>query len=83
MPFDDARPEIHFDNYEESLHNDNEDFMNMDYEMASPIVQLTEYENLNIVVNNGNGRLDVIDNEKNQMNRLGFKVVMQEVPIEF
>ncbi|XP_026487084.2 zinc finger protein 431-like [Vanessa tameamea] len=92
MPFDDARPEIHFDNL--SLMNqdgfdtysisDDEDYMNaVDFEIPPPIVQLTEFEHLDIVVNGGNGRLNVINNKLYPINDLGYKVVMHEVPIEF
>lgn len=97
MPFDDARPEIHFDNYIEANENAlnhmdtaDDDYTNgLDFEIAAPIVQLTEYEDLNIVVNGGDGQLNIINNKayplsnEKTTNNLGYRLVMQEVPIEF
>ncbi|XP_045456045.1 zinc finger protein 569-like [Melitaea cinxia] len=97
MPFDDARPEVHFDNYIEgnenalnSMDTADDDYTNgLDFEIAAPIVQLTEYEDLNIVVNGGDGQLNIINNKacplsnEKTINNLGYRLVMQEVPIEF
>ncbi|CAG9790594.1 unnamed protein product [Diatraea saccharalis] len=82
MPFDDARPEIHFDNLHELTQNgfddfnitDNDDYMNsVDFEIPAPIVELSE--GTNSFVNNLN--------YVGPLQNLGYKVVMQEVPIEF
>ncbi|KAM3956069.1 uncharacterized protein ACR2FA_009966 [Aphomia sociella] len=80
MPFDDARPEIHFDNLQDAQNGfddfnitDNDDYMNsVDFEIPAPIVTLNEcstpyYPNDDI----------------EQLQSFGYKVVMQEVPIEF
>ncbi|XP_050360112.1 zinc finger protein 91-like [Nymphalis io] len=94
MHFGDARPEENFDcdnatnqdgfdTYRTS-DDDDDDYMNeVDIEIPAPIVQLTEFEHLDIVVNGGNGRLNVINNKTYSLNDLGCKVVLQEVPIEF
>ncbi|KAF9812797.1 hypothetical protein SFRURICE_003396 [Spodoptera frugiperda] len=81
MPFQDARPEIHFDNVNEITQNgfddlnieESEDYMqSVDFEIPAPIVELTEFASLNPVV------------EKfAPLQNLGYKLVMQEVPIEF
>ncbi|XP_072946677.1 uncharacterized protein [Epargyreus clarus] len=84
MPFNDAREEILFENFGQSgfdeLMNisDSEDYMHsVDFEIPAPIVELTEYENC-IVTNGG-----VYDNNYSSQVHNGYKVVMQEVPIEF
>ncbi|CAH2083618.1 unnamed protein product [Euphydryas editha] len=97
-PYDDARPEIHFNNSIEIDENNlnsmditDDDYMNEDFEIPAPIVQLTEYEDLNIIVNGGNGQLNIINNKTYPLtnektcpvNNLNHRVVMQEVPIEF
>ncbi|KAH9637584.1 hypothetical protein HF086_014224 [Spodoptera exigua] len=81
MPFQDARPEIHFDNLQEISQNgfddlnieEDDDYMqSVDFEIPAPIVELTEYSQFNPVV------------EKfAPLQNLGYKLVMQEVPIEF
>ncbi|CAH0404120.1 unnamed protein product [Chilo suppressalis] len=82
MPFDDARPEIHFDNLHEISQNgfddfninDSDDYMNsIDFEIPAPIVELTEGTNT-FVANM---------NCVTPLQNLGYKVIMQEVPIEF
>ncbi|XP_013196618.2 uncharacterized protein LOC106139675 isoform X2 [Amyelois transitella] len=79
MPFEDARPEIHFDNLNELTQNsidnfnivDSDDYMNsVDFEIPAPIVSLNE------------GDEQFIPND-NTLQNIGYKVVMQEVPIEF
>ncbi|VVC98143.1 unnamed protein product [Leptidea sinapis] len=87
MPFDDARPEIFFDNlYEVPQHlvddNEGDDYYNsLDIEIPPPLVELTEYDNLSIVVNGGRG----VPNPKICVNPLQStnKIVIQEVPVEF
>ncbi|CAH0730931.1 unnamed protein product, partial [Brenthis ino] len=87
MPFDDARSEIQFDNMNgHSFDNldiiDDDDYMNsVDFEIPAPIVELREYDNVNIVLNSSNNQINVINNHK--VNHLGLKVMLQEVPIEF
>ncbi|XP_073966557.1 uncharacterized protein isoform X2 [Choristoneura fumiferana] len=71
LPFDDARPEIHFDNLHELRAFDDlpitDDYMNtVDFEIPEPIVELVEYEG-----------------QYGQRQYSGCKIVMQEVPIEF
>lgn len=83
MPFDDARPEIHFDNLNEIGQNgfddlnivDNDDYMHtLDFEIPAPIVELTEYENF---TPRSQERFAPLSN-------LGYKIqTVQEVPIEF
>ncbi|KAJ8706495.1 hypothetical protein PYW07_012573 [Mythimna separata] len=81
MPFEDARPEIHFDNLHEITHNEfddlniveNDDYLNaIDFEIPAPIVQLTEYSSFNPP-----------QDKFAPLQNLGYKLVMQEVPIEF
>ncbi|KAL4702797.1 hypothetical protein ACJJTC_014038 [Scirpophaga incertulas] len=81
MPFEDARPEIHFDNLHEIAQNgfddlnitENDDYLNtIDFEIPAPIVEITEGpETFNIT------------NYSVPLQSLGYKLVMQEVPIEF
>lgn len=82
MHFGDARPEIHFDNLNEIGENgfddlnigENDDYLNtLDFEIPAPIVELTEYENC---------APETLD-RFTPLSNLGYKVVMQEVPIEF
>lgn len=82
MPFEDARPEIHFDNLHELSDNgfddlnivENDDYLNtVDFDIPAPIVELTEYETFN---NQNQDKFAPLHN-------LGYKLVMQEVPIEF
>ncbi|XP_037299740.1 zinc finger protein 62 homolog [Manduca sexta] len=77
MPFDDARPEIHFDNMQELTQNgfddlnidESDDYMHIvDFEVPAPVQ--CDYS-----TNNGE--------KYGQLNGLGYKLVMQEVPIEF
>ena len=86
MPFDDARPEIHFDNLHEinsSAFDDlnisePDDYMHaVDFEIPEPIVELKEYDGLpqNSVLNSNNAACG--------LQNFKYKVVMQEVPIEF
>lgn len=92
MPFDDARPEIHFDNLNETQYgfddlniNENDDYMStIDFEIPAPIVELTEgdtflpyNQNQPIVMN------QMIQDKNCQLQSLGYKLVMQEVPIEY
>ncbi|CAB3242620.1 unnamed protein product [Arctia plantaginis] len=86
MPFEDARPEIHFDNLHEISENgfddlnigDNDDYLNtLDFEIPAPIVELTEYENFVPAT------LLPTSDRFTPLSNLGYKVVMQEVPIEF
>ncbi|XP_053622466.1 uncharacterized protein LOC128682029 isoform X2 [Plodia interpunctella] len=79
MPFEDARSEIHFDNLHEITQNgiddfnitDHEDYINsVDFEIPAPIVTLSECDE------------QYIPND-NPIQNLGYKVIMQEVPIEF
>ncbi|XP_038221431.1 uncharacterized protein LOC119839271 isoform X2 [Zerene cesonia] len=86
MAFDDARPETQIDNIEsqdclDDLMVSDESYMNsLDYEMPSPICELTEYENVRIVLNYDN----CVASPKLCVNPLpDYNVVMQEVPIEF
>lgn len=88
MPFEDARPEIHFDNLQEftessfdDLYIDtNDDYINsVDFEIPAPIVELREnYVSDNFVSSTVNN-----DVEKSFVTPMGYKVVMHEVPIEF
>ncbi|XP_026762119.2 zinc finger protein 808-like [Galleria mellonella] len=81
MPFDDARPEIHFDNLQEITSNgfddlnitDSDDYINsVDFEIPEPIVTLNEYST------------PYIPNQNvSQLQSFGYRVVIQEVPIEF
>jgi hypothetical protein len=82
MPFDDARPEIYFDNLHEITQNgfddlnitEDDDYMNsVDFDIPAPIVELTE------------GTTPCTENIDcaSSLQNLGYKVVMQEVPIEF
>ncbi|XP_011563734.3 zinc finger protein 658B [Plutella xylostella] len=93
MPFDDARPEIHFDNfYINSLMQPEEisqmedltaldgDYSDcIDFEIPAPIVELTEGS----FVANGSCQSGVLFDGKMDALKNGYKVVMQEVPIEF
>ncbi|XP_059054970.1 zinc finger protein 808-like [Achroia grisella] len=81
MPFDDARPEIHFDNLNEITQNgfddfnitDNDDYMNaIDFEIPEPIVTLSECNTPYIP-----------SDDMSHLQSFGYKVVVQEVPIEF
>lgn len=81
MPFEDARPEIHFDNLHEISQNvfddlnivENDDYLNaIDFEIPAPIVQLTEC-----------GGFNQPQDKFAPLQNLGYKLVMQEVPIEF
>ncbi|KAJ2942242.1 hypothetical protein O0L34_g15789 [Tuta absoluta] len=117
MPFEDARPEIHFDNLHEiNLHNlvnangesvemtngfddlnitESDDYMNtVDFEIPAPICELSEYENMYnsapktpstpmLAPNLQNGQLNPNMNKISVLQNLGYKLVMQEVPIEF
>lgn len=87
MPFDDARPEIHFDNlhseyaFDDLNITDNDDYMNtIDFEIPAPVVELTEGETF---MSNPNPRLNILQDKNNPIHSLGYKLVMQEVPIEF
>lgn len=86
MPFEDARPEIHFDNLQEftesidDLYIDtNDDYINsVDFEIPAPVVELQEnYVSDNFVSSTVNS-----DTEKAFV-PMGYKVIMHEVPIEF
>ncbi|XP_047040128.1 zinc finger protein 62-like [Helicoverpa zea] len=86
MPFEDARPEIHFDNLNEVTSTqdpengfddlniiENDDYLNrVDFEIPAPIVELTEY-----------GSFNQSQEKFAPLQSLGYKLVMQEVPIEF
>lgn len=88
MPFEDARPEIYFDNLQEFTENGfddlmidtNDDYINsVDFEIPAPVVELHEnYVSDNFVSSTVNN-----DMEESFMAPIGYKVVMQEVPIEF
>ncbi|XP_045783473.1 zinc finger protein Xfin-like isoform X2 [Maniola jurtina] len=83
-PFQDARPDIQIDTTAFNQHNGfddiehNYDYMNsIDFEIPAPIVELTEYENVNLVindnttVNNGNqinGPLNNLSVNSRQLN---------------
>ncbi|XP_048002670.1 zinc finger protein 62 homolog isoform X1 [Leguminivora glycinivorella] len=74
IPFDDARPEIHFDNLNEIQLDDlpitDDDYIHtVDFEIPAPVVELREYNW---------GQSQNIQNCYS-----GCKIVMQEVPIEF
>lgn len=79
MPFEDARPEIYFDNLQQNNFDDfnitdnEDDYMNaIDFEIPAPIVNLNECEERYIP-----------NDSSNPLQSLGYKVIMQEVPIEF
>lgn len=88
MPFEDARPEIHFDNlqeftesgFDDLIIDSNDDYINsVDFEIPAPIVELHEnYVSDNFVSSTVNN-----DMEDSFMAPVGYKVVMHEVPIEF
>ncbi|XP_045509014.1 zinc finger protein 26-like isoform X2 [Colias croceus] len=78
MPFDDARPEIQIDNMPEDYIDDFDSDMNsLDYDMPAPICELTEYENVRIVLNYDDGT----SSTKICVNPLPDYNVLQEVPI--
>lgn len=88
MPFEDARPEIHFDNlqeftesgFDDLIIDTNDDYINsVDFEIPAPIVELHE----NYVSDNFVSSTVSNDVEESFMTSTGYKVVMQEVPIEF
>lgn len=89
MPFDDARPEIHFDNLHETGLDDfnitdNDDYMStIDFEIPAPIVELIEGDTFLSFNPNQMGMNQVIQEKNCQLQSLGYKLVMQEVPIEF
>lgn len=90
MPFDDARPEIYFDNLHESGFDDfnivdNDNYMNtIDFEIPAPIVELTEGDTFLSFDSNKNRQMTQVIHDKNcQLQSLGYKFVTQEVPIEF
>lgn len=89
MPFQDARPEIHFDNLHEITNFDglnleeSEDYENrVDFEIPEPIVELTEYGRYSENIVNGHSSQPNSDSRV-PLQSIGYKVVMQEVPIEF
>lgn len=76
MPFEDARPEIRFDNtihtisQIDGLEIESDNYTNaVDFEIPAPVVELAE--------------CDSTFNGVDQLHNLGYKIVMQEVPIEF
>ncbi|CAH0602406.1 unnamed protein product [Chrysodeixis includens] len=80
LPFEDARPEIHFENLHEVSQSgfddlnieDSEDYMNsIDFEIPAPVVELREYDSFNA------------QDKFAPFTNLGYKIVVQEVPIEF
>lgn len=88
MPFEDARPEIHFDNlqeftesgFDDLIIDTDDDYINsVDFEIPAPIVELRE----NYVSDNFVSSTVSNDMEESFMTPTGYKVVMQEVPIEF
>lgn len=93
MPFEDARPEIHFDNIHQLTSNglddfsiaDSDDYLNsVDFEIPAPIVELTEGEGTLNCYNNFSGPVTQLDKSyATPLQSLGYKLVMQEVPIEF
>ncbi|CAK1592089.1 unnamed protein product [Parnassius mnemosyne] len=89
MPFDDARPEIQFDNLQgasnglEELNIDDDDYIvGVDFDIPAPIVELTEYDH-QIITDPIPEKINHINDLKTRVQSLGYKLVLQEVPIEF
>ncbi|KOB71325.1 putative specifically Rac-associated protein [Operophtera brumata] len=88
LPFEDARPEIHFDNIHESGFDDlniaeSEDYMNtIDFEIPAPIVELTEGDTFLSLDSNKPRPVNQVIYDKNcQLQSLGYKLVMQEMSV--
>ncbi|CAG4969855.1 unnamed protein product [Colias eurytheme] len=78
MPFYDARPEIQIDDMpQDYIDNFDNDMNSLDYDMPAPICELTEYENVRIVLNYD----DCTSSTKMCVNPLPDYNVIQEVPI--
>ncbi|CAG5001058.1 unnamed protein product [Parnassius apollo] len=89
MPFDDARPEIQFDNLQgasnglEELNIEDDDYaVGVDFDIPAPIVELTEYDH-QIITDPIPEKINHINDLKSCVQSLGYKLVIQEVPIEF
>ncbi|KAJ0169327.1 hypothetical protein K1T71_015211 [Dendrolimus kikuchii] len=86
--FSDSRPEIHFDNLYEISHNGFDDFNlpdsdyinSVDFEIPAPVVELPEHGGF---CQNFNYNNDVSVNSNKGSLGNGYKLIMQEVPIEF
>lgn len=84
-PFQNSNPEAPFHNYSEqnafddfNISYDDDYLNNIDFEIPAPIVELTESENVfipNNLIDQDGGKVCISQN--------GYKVVVQEVPVEF
>ncbi|XP_041983589.1 zinc finger protein 546-like [Aricia agestis] len=87
IPFQDARPDILFDNQHLYMMNgsahgmSNVNMVPVTYEVPTPEVELTEYNNVDLLVNDAGAVKLVPSRAKTTSN--GYRIVIQEVPIEF
>lgn len=91
MPFQDARPEILFHNFDGSFENadplnsEDDGMVDVDFDIPAPIVELTEY-NDQFIVTDPNQQYNNVNNLAMCMMPFpasNYKLVVQEVPIEF